>query len=88
MRPVRGSISRKSPGSVSRASSAICPAISTPVGPAPTTTNVSHGARRSGSDSFSAASNALRMRPRTVSALSSDLTSAAYRLHSSWPKYE
>ena len=30
---------------VSRASSAIWPAISTPVGPAPTTTNVSHARR-------------------------------------------
>ena len=35
------SIVRKSPRRVSRASSAICPAISTPVGPAPTTTKVS-----------------------------------------------
>ena len=39
--PARGSIARKSRRSVSRASSAIWPAISTPVGPAPTTTNVS-----------------------------------------------
>ena len=40
-RPARGSMLRKSSRSVSRASSAIWPAISTPVGPAPTTTNVS-----------------------------------------------
>ena len=39
--PVPGSIARKSRRSVSRAISAICPAISTPVGPAPTTTKVS-----------------------------------------------
>ncbi len=41
-RVVRVSMSRKSRRSASRASSAIWPAISTPVGPAPTTTNVSH----------------------------------------------
>ena len=45
---MRGSIERKSCRSVSRASSPIWPAISTPVGPAPTTTNVSHAARRVG----------------------------------------
>ena len=39
-------------------------------------TNVSHSRRRSGSRSSSAASKAARMRPRTVSALSSDFTSA------------
>ena len=39
---------RKSRRSVSRASSAICPAISTPVGPPPTTTNVSHSLRELG----------------------------------------
>ena len=86
MRPLPGSAERKSPRSVSRASSAIWPAISTPVGPAPTTTNVSHSPRRSGSRSSSAASKAARMRLRTVSALSSDFTSAAWALHSSWPK--
>ena len=45
MRALRGSMSRKSRRSVSRASSAIWPAISTPVGPAPTTTNVSQASR-------------------------------------------
>jgi hypothetical protein len=40
-RPALGSTARKSPGKVSRASSAIWPAISTPVLPAPTTRNVS-----------------------------------------------
>ncbi len=87
-RALRESTARKSRRRVSRASSAIWPAISTPVGPAPTTTNVSHSSRRSGSRSSSAASNAARMPLRTVSALSSDLTSAACALHSSWPKYE
>ena len=48
MRAVRGSIARKSRRRVSRASSPIWPAISTPVGPAPTTTNVSHAARTLG----------------------------------------
>jgi hypothetical protein len=86
--PARGSIARKSRRSVSRASSAICPAISTPVGPAPTTTNVSQAARRSRSGSSSAASNALRIRPRALRALSSDFTSSAYSRQSSLPKYE
>ena len=53
---MRGSIARKSLRSVSCASSAIWPAISTPVGPAPTTTNVSQRGRRAGSASASAAS--------------------------------
>ena len=81
-----GSIVRKSRGSVSRASSAIWPAISTPVGPAPTTANVSHFARFSGSGSISAASNAARIRRRTSSARSSDFTSGARSAHSGWPK--
>ena len=88
IRAVRGSTARKSLRKVSRASSAICPAISTPVGPAPTTTNVSHAARRSASSSVSAASKALSSRLRTTSALSSDFTSAACSLQSSCPKYE
>ena len=57
-RDARVSIERKSRRSVSCASSAIWPAISTPVGPPPTTTNVSHACRRSSSGSTSAASNA------------------------------
>ena len=55
-----GSKSRKSPR-MSRAISAIWPAISTPVGPAPTTTKVSSAAWRSGSGSSSAASKASRI---------------------------
>ena len=81
MRAVRGSIARKSRRSVSRASSAIWPAISTPVGPAPTTTNVSQvrpplrvvlglGRLERGAGSGCA----------PTSALSSDFTSAAYSL--------
>ena len=50
---------RNSPRSVWRAISASVPAISTPVGPAPTTTKVSHSARRASSVSRSASSNAL-----------------------------
>jgi len=67
---------------------AIGPAISTPVLPPPTTTNVSQLARSSGSDTASAASNALRILPRTRIALSSGFTSAARGRQSSWPKYE
>ena len=83
-----GSIRRKSPRSVSRASSPIWPAISTPVGPPPTTTKVSWAACSAGSSIISARSNALSSRERTVIADSSDLTSAACSRHSSWPKYE
>ena len=85
-RAVRGSMARKSPCSVSRASSPIWPAISTPVGPAPTTTNVISVARASGSLSISAASNARRIGERTSMALSSVLTSAANSRQCSCPK--
>jgi hypothetical protein len=73
---------------VSRAISPICPAISTPVGPAPTTTKVSQPVRAPASGSISAASNARRMRCRTASALSGDFTSGAKGRQSSCPKYE
>ena len=82
------SAERKSRRSASWASSAICPAISTPVGPAPTTTNVSQLWRRSGSVSTSAASNAPSTRLRISSAPESDFSSGACSRHSSWPKYE
>jgi len=81
------SMERKSPRRVLRASSAIWPAISTPVGPAPTTTKVSSARRLAGTGSVSASSNALRTRARVARALSSDLTSGAKRRQSSWPKY-
>ncbi len=60
-RALRVSTWRKSRRRLSRASSAICPAISTPVGPPPTTTNVSQLRRLSSSGSTSAASNAVRI---------------------------
>ena len=58
------SIVWKSFGRTRRESSPIWPAISTPVGPPPTTTNVSHARRFSGSSSSAAISNAPRIRPR------------------------
>jgi hypothetical protein len=61
-------------------------AISTPVGPAPTTTKVSQACRRPGSCSTSAASNARRIRRRASIRLSIDLSSGAASAHSSWPK--
>src|SRR5215204_3447321 len=79
---------RNSCGSMSRAISAIWPAISTPVGPAPTIANVNRAARRAGSASTSAASNAARILRRTSRALSSDFSSGASGRQSSWPKYE
>ena len=55
---LRGSIFRKSSLSTRLDSSAIWPAISTPVGPPPTTTKVSHSCRFAGSSSSSAISKA------------------------------
>ena len=84
---VRGSTASKSPRSVSRASSRDLARHLDPGRPGRRRPRTS--ARRrvgSGSVSASAASNALRIRPRTASALSSDLTSAANSRHSSWPK--
>ncbi len=86
MHPLPGSAVRKLRRRLSRASSAICPAISTPVGPAPTTTNESQEPRSSSERAISAASNALRIAERVTSALSSDLTSWANSPHASWPK--
>jgi len=71
-----------------RAISATAPASSTPVGPPPTITKVSHAARRSGSISRSAASKASRMRRRMSRASSIVLSPGANRAQSSWPKYE
>jgi hypothetical protein len=62
MRAVAVSMLRKSGRSVERASSAIVPASSTPVGPAPTMTKVSSADRRPASFSISARSKASRMR--------------------------
>jgi hypothetical protein len=64
MRAERGSIERKSAASARLASSAIAPAISTPVGPPPTMTKLSSRARSAASGSVSAFSKASRMRRR------------------------
>ena len=87
-RAVVESMLRKLRRSVSWASSAICPDISTPVGPAPTTTKVRCACRSSESGMISAASKARRISARTAIALSSVLTSAANSRQSSCPKYE
>ena len=71
---------------VSRAISAICPAISTPVGPAPTTTKVSWRSRSASVSATSAVSKARRICARMCSAPSSDFSSAACSCHSGWPK--
>jgi hypothetical protein len=67
-------------------SSAIWPAISTPVGPPPTTTKESHARRSSGSVTTSAASKAPKIRPRSSSASSIDFMPGAQSLNSSCPK--
>ncbi|COX21572.1 Uncharacterised protein [Mycobacterium tuberculosis] len=77
---------RNAPFNVCSASSAICPAISTPVGPAPTTVNVSSLARRSGSLDRSACSKALNMRPRNSNASSMDFMPGANSAKWSLPK--
>ena len=56
-----GSMRRNSDWSMLRTRIASAPAISTPVGPAPTSTNVNRSRWRFGSSSASACSNALRM---------------------------
>jgi hypothetical protein len=65
---------------------AICPAISTPVGPPPTTTNVIAARCASRSRQSSARSKAPSSLDRTASALSSDFTSPAISAHSGLPK--
>ena len=64
MRASRGSMLRKSWRSATRASSAMAPAISTPVGPPPITTKVRRRRRASGRVAASACSKAIRMRRR------------------------
>ena len=63
-RAARVLMRRKSCLSVRWAVPAIWPAISTPVGPAPTTTKVSSRSISSSSSAISASSNAPKMRPR------------------------
>ena len=70
------------------ASSAICPTSSTPVGPAPITTKVSHSARSVGSAASSAISNFDRMASRVNRASSIVFIPGAYSANSSLPKYE
>jgi len=65
MRADCGTIARKSRVMELRASSAMAPAISTPVGPPPTTTNVSSARRSASLFSISARSNAVRILART-----------------------
>ena len=81
-----GWIERKSRLSVSFEISPRAPASSTPVGPPPTTTNVIHSWRRSGSCSRSAASKAMRMRRRISVASSIDFRPGAWAAQSSLPK--
>ena len=75
-----GWMARKSLRSVSLAISPSAPASSTPVGPAPTTTNVSQGCRRPASVSRSAISKASRMRERISVASSMVLSPGANAL--------
>jgi hypothetical protein len=77
---------RKSAGKVVRASSAIVPASSTPVGPAPTMTKVKSAARLRSSVSRSARSKARRMRLLSAVASSSVFRPGANGSQSSWPK--
>ena len=77
---------RKSLRSVRRDSSAIWPAISTPVGPAPTTTNVMSRSISLGVLASSAHSNDPKMRPRSSRASSIDFMPGAYCANWSLPK--
>jgi len=78
---------RKSRIMVWRAISDSAPASSTPVGPPPTSTNVSSRRRRAGSGSRSARSKASRIRRRISSASSRVFSPGASFSHASWPKY-
>ncbi len=85
---VAGSKRRKLFFSARRASSAIWPVISTPVGPPPTATNVSHAFRFSGSSSSSASSSAPKIRARWATASASVFIPGANSSYSSCPKYD
>jgi len=61
-------------------------ASSTPVGPAPTSTNVIRRARSASSSVVAANSNAPRILARIVAASLRLLSPGAYRANSSWPK--
>ena len=81
-----GSMLRKSPRRVRRASSAIWPAISTPVGPAPTTTKVISRSISAWSVASSASSKAPKMRPRSSRASSMLFMPGANSANWSLPK--
>ena len=88
MRALVGSIRRKSFFSVRWASSAICPAISTPVGPAPTTTKVRARSASTADSASSASSKAPKIRPRSSSASSIDFIPGAWRANPSLPNHD
>ena len=88
IRASAGSMRRKLWRSEWRDSSASCPASSTPVGPAPTMTNVRKRRRETGSGSRSAISNAPRTRPRSSSASSIVFIPGASCANSGCPKYD
>ena len=80
-----GLMCRYSSRSVLVATSRICPASSTPVGPAPTTAKVSQRRRSAGSVAHSATSNAPNTRRRIFSASSIDFIPGANAAYSSCP---
>ena len=87
-RALRGSMCLNCPGSVRWASSAIWPAISTPVAPAPTTTKVSQRSTSSWLVCRSASSNAPKMRARSSRASSTLFIPGAKSANWSLPKYD
>src|SRR5699024_2260798 len=87
-RAAAGSIRRKLFLSVCCASSATWPAISTPVGPAPTITKVSNRLRCSSSSVISACSKQPMIRLRSSSASSTDFMPGAHCSKWSLPKYD
>ncbi|HMD95065.1 MAG TPA: hypothetical protein VKG80_20735 [Trebonia sp.] len=70
------------------ATSRICPASSTPVGPAPTRAKVSQRLRSAGSTAVSAISNAPKTRRRMTRACSMVFMPGAHSAYSSCPKYD
>ena len=86
MRELRGSIRRKSCCKVRRATSAIAPAISTPVAPPPTITKVRRRARSAASSTTSARSKASRNRRLISVASAMCLRPGANGSQSSRPK--
>ena len=81
-----GWMRRNSDLSVLRTSTAIAPAISTPVGPAPTRTKVRRSRWRAGSSSASACSNACRILFRIATASARFFSPGANFANSLWPK--